>query len=246
MNRKLLSTLLSVTLGATSFFSAADIIVKAQPNSKYHQGTPVVNNENNHVHITRTITNDSNEYEMISYYADLIMPNNDKRRLESYEATMSPQETILPWKSFITISDDMPNGNYRLVYYSVERMSGKVTEASFNFVKSVENPFSINAGPIWNNADAQKKCPAATKHYGGWNGQWTTTIPGRMSVCGTVDGNDEKDQFALRAGPIWNHTDAQKKCPEVTKHYGGWTGHWYTTDWGKMSVCIAADQVSGK
>lgn len=43
----------------------------------------------------------------------------------------------------------------------------------------------VNAGPIWNNDDAKAKCPGvcqATK--GVWNGNWTTTVPGQMSVCG--------------------------------------------------------------
>lgn len=42
----------------------------------------------------------------------------------------------------------------------------------------------IEAGPIWNNDDAKQKCPDACTEHGGWNGQWTTTIPGQMSVCG--------------------------------------------------------------
>lgn len=40
------------------------------------------------------------------------------------------------------------------------------------------------AGPIWSNADAQDKCPATCKPVvRTWNGQWTTTQPGVMSVC---------------------------------------------------------------
>jgi hypothetical protein len=38
--------------------------------------------------------------------------------------------------------------------------------------------------PIWNNFDARAKCEAVCKPFGGWNGGWLTTIPGRMSVCG--------------------------------------------------------------
>ncbi|MES2207572.1 MAG: mannan-binding lectin [Pseudomonadota bacterium] len=40
-----------------------------------------------------------------------------------------------------------------------------------------------------------------------WNGQWRTTVPNQMSVCGTVIGVD------VKAGPIWNNDDAKEKCP---------------------------------
>ncbi|WP_437714289.1 mannan-binding lectin [Sorangium sp. So ce448] len=43
--------------------------------------------------------------------------------------------------------------------------------------------FDVNAGPIWNNDDAQTKCPSQLRRVT-WNGQWRTTEPGRMSVCG--------------------------------------------------------------
>jgi len=46
------------------------------------------------------------------------------------------------------------------------------------------NSRNINAGPIWNQQDAQRKCPAvAASHGGEWTGQWRTTIQGKMSVC---------------------------------------------------------------
>jgi len=41
----------------------------------------------------------------------------------------------------------------------------------------------------------------------------------------------------VEAGPIWNQQDAEKKCPSVCEKRGGWTGHWWTTVQGKMSVC---------
>lgn len=50
------------------------------------------------------------------------------------------------------------------------------------------SPTDVEAGPIWNNSDAQTKCPATCASKGGWNGQWTTTIPGEMSVCGCCGG----------------------------------------------------------
>ncbi len=43
------------------------------------------------------------------------------------------------------------------------------------------------AGPIWSNEDAQVKCPRACQADNAtWNGQWTTTIQGQLSVCGCI------------------------------------------------------------
>jgi hypothetical protein len=49
-------------------------------------------------------------------------------------------------------------------------------------------PTDVQAGPIWNNSDAEQKCPQTCKTNGGWNGNWTTTEPGKMSVCGCCGG----------------------------------------------------------
>lgn len=43
---------------------------------------------------------------------------------------------------------------------------------------------------------------------------------------------------AIDAGPIWNQNDANNKCPQIASRNGGtWTGGWWTTVQGKMSVC---------
>ena len=40
------------------------------------------------------------------------------------------------------------------------------------------------------------------------------------------------------AGPIWNQGHAGQVCPAVAASHGGeWTGQWWTTVWGRMSVC---------
>jgi hypothetical protein len=93
----------------------------------------------------------------------------------------------------------------------------------------------VNAGPIWNNEDAQTKCPAAAAAvHGDWNGNWKTTIPGQMSVCG-VDNIQAQD---VNAGPIWNNGDANVKCPVVAAAVNGtWNGQWTTVTEGEMSVC---------
>jgi len=89
----------------------------------------------------------------------------------------------------------------------------------------------VNAGPIWNNNDAQVKCPATcSPNNVKWNGQWRTTVEGQMSVCGSDQAGD------VKAGPIWNNNDAQTKCPAVFAN-DKWNGQWRTTVEGKMSVC---------
>ncbi len=44
--------------------------------------------------------------------------------------------------------------------------------------------WNVSAGPIWNNGDAQGKCPTACGKTSTWNGQWVTTQAGKESVCG--------------------------------------------------------------
>jgi hypothetical protein len=103
----------------------------------------------------------------------------------------------------------------------------------------------IPVGPIWNQVDAEKKCPiACAAHLGKWNGQWNTVIPGQMSVCGCIFEfpvcGCSKLTIDVLAGPIWNQDDAKEKCPIVCASYGGeWNGQWTTPDetFGKMSVC---------
>ena len=41
-----------------------------------------------------------------------------------------------------------------------------------------------NAGPIYSHGEAQQRCPVVCGPDMAWNGQWRTTQPGAMSVCG--------------------------------------------------------------
>lgn len=107
----------------------------------------------------------------------------------------------------------------------------------------------VGAGPIWNNLDAQKKCPAVCTGAGGrWDGNWRTVIPGQQSVCscdvgraGAGGGAAGGQTMRVQAGPIWNDMDATKKCPATCAGQGRtWTGQWVTTVPGRMSVCECA------
>jgi ribosome modulation factor len=102
---------------------------------------------------------------------------------------------------------------------------------------------NIEAGPIWNQADAQTKCPrVAAEARGRWTGQWRTTQAGRMSVC-EVEPAPVVKARDVEAGPIWNQADAQIKCPVAAFAVRGtWTGQWRTVAQGQMSVCEIADR----
>ena len=41
-----------------------------------------------------------------------------------------------------------------------------------------------NAGPLYNQQEAERECPKVCSDFGGWNRNWKTTIPNEMSVCG--------------------------------------------------------------
>ncbi len=105
----------------------------------------------------------------------------------------------------------------------------------------------VGAGPIWNNLDAQKKCPAVCAGASGrWDGNWRTVVPGQQSVCscdfaGSGGGTAGGQTMRVQAGPIWNDMDARKKCPATCSGQGRhWTGQWVTTVPGRMSVCECA------
>ena len=115
-----------------------------------------------------------------------------------------------------------------------------IVSVAFTFASNAL-ALDVEAGPIWNNDDAKAKCPVAAQVYDStWNGQWVTTVPGRMSVCGTDLSVKPKigtpgDAFA---GPIWNNEDAKAKCPvAAAAANAAWNGQWTTTVQGKMSVC---------
>lgn len=64
---------------------------------------------------------------------------------------------------------------------------------------------TLEAGPIWDNANAQTVCPGlAAKAGARWTGGWWTTVPNEMSVC-EVDfaspGSGSNDLNADYSGP---------------------------------------------
>lgn len=104
----------------------------------------------------------------------------------------------------------------------------------------------VSAGPIWNDWDAQAKCPRVCER-GVWTGRWRTVVPGMESVCscdfhawpgGGGGGGGRKPAYVLRqivAGPIWGNWDAQNKCPNVCGGRNLWDGNWRTFAPGQSS-----------
>lgn len=63
----------------------------------------------------------------------------------------------------------------------LESMKGTLTRmVSENYTCGCD----IVAGQIWNQQDAESKCPFICAEHGGWSGQWVTTVEDQNSVCG--------------------------------------------------------------
>ena len=73
--------------------------------------------------------------------------------------------------------------------------------------------FDLEAGPIWNQAHAEERCPEVAREWSEandrearWTGQWTTTVPGEMSVCGCVAGTADDDGTVISEDDGWGAT----------------------------------------
>jgi len=54
----------------------------------------------------------------------------------------------------------------------------------------------------------------------------------------SATGAAQAQTLTVEAGPIWNQTHADQVCPAIAVSQGGeWTGQWWTTVQGEMSVC---------
>ncbi len=73
--------------------------------------------------------------------------------------------------------------------------------------------FDLEAGPIWNNDNAQERCPEAVKEWNEandgnarWTGHWTTTVPGEMSVCNCLKGTAGLAETLFEEDAGWTKT----------------------------------------
>ena len=66
--------------------------------------------------------------------------------------------------------------------------SGALSHIFDDIAAGLGQCLDVQAGALMNNADAKSKCPTTCKNSSStlsqWNGQWKTTVPGVMSVCG--------------------------------------------------------------
>ncbi|MGB1310615.1 MAG: mannan-binding protein [Leucothrix sp.] len=121
-----------------------------------------------------------------------------------------------------------------------------------------------DAGPIWDQAHANRKCPLIAKNNKGqWTGNWRKVGSNNMSVCQirvdagataakpvvktettyvplpkpkpAAPANNVREIFA---GPIWDQAQANKKCQLLAANNKGvWTGKWRKTDARHNSLC---------
>jgi hypothetical protein len=153
----------------------------------------------------------------------------------SAESPSEPAGFFLDWRKAAVVSKPISLA-LAIGFAGAALLSVALSQAAL----AQSGTMDVEAGPIWSQADAQNKCPAAAAANGGvWTGQWKTTVPGQMSVCEirrVSPGGGYVKNF--NAGPIWSQADAQNKCPAVAAANGGvWTGQWKTTVPGQMSVC---------
>lgn len=113
----------------------------------------------------------------------------------------------------------------------------------------------IEIGPIWNHGDANTKAKAyIDKHpWLKWTGHWSTTVPGVMSTINvrnltSLEGFVRGEHRNVDMGPIWNQQDAVKKARAFIEEYPllEWTGHWNTTEMGKMSHIVVRLEERGQ
>lgn len=94
-----------------------------------------------------------------------------------------------PQKTFLKISNNCSsieniNGNLQCTQWNNYQPPSNPPHHHHHDYHYHQNTFDIPAGPIWNQHDANHRCPAVCRNYRGrWTGQWRTTIPGQMSIC---------------------------------------------------------------
>ena len=109
------------------------------------------------------------------------------------------------------------------------------------FICGTAPAFDVKAGPLYNQFDANQKCPNVCNWYGGWNGNWNTISWATMSVCGCNSGLASDNPYDKNAGPISTDAEAAVRCVSPCQYYGGWAGIWRSIT-TVMAVCQCNQQ----
>lgn len=123
----------------------------------------------------------------------------------------------------------------------------------------------VEAGPIFDHAEAQRRCPQVCTPPATWKGGWRTTKGATTSECDCVDPPSQPTPAALtptptpvtptpppvtppaptvrkvKAGFVKDTRRAKVVCPRVCKAPSSWGGAWRTTVKNKLSECDCLD-----
>jgi Leucine-rich repeat (LRR) protein len=108
-------------------------------------------------------------------------------------------------------------------------LSGSIPSKLRNLSRLTELWLDVEAGPIRNDDHAKQVCPGVCEKSGGWNEYWTTTVWGKMSVCGcnqsVSDGKPQCFWMENYSGKFkWVPADrmlTKQECLELDSCYGG-------------------------
>ena len=87
---------------------------------------------------------------------------------------------------------------------------------------------NINAGPIWDNGHANRVCPnLCRQNQLKWTGDWVTTIPNTMSVCGCGEWRVlDKNGRVINPGNPFPTKDVRQDIPRAAwRRYVNWMGN---------------------
>lgn len=96
----------------------------------------------------------------------------------------------------------------------------------------------VEAGPIWDQAHAQRRCPEVCRTRR-WTGQWRTTRPGQMSVCQCKGGRPTPPRHQ---GGAWRELPGRADDIGVGADGSAWTitkydlSHWSGAAWVKADI----------
>jgi len=139
--------------------------------------------------------------------------------------SIEPEFVIVPWGITAGTESECGTSGFNATEY---------TSQAASYLKSA---FVVGANGV-GDRDYGKYLPSVYCGTSGYANPTGASVEANVSTAQTVMFSFS-DKFVAKAGPIWNNAvDAPKKCPKTCSTYKStWDGQWWTTVWGKMSVC---------